>query len=132
MDNLWISPLLLLPGTALLILSTSVRFARIHEEIHHLLENPGKEKAIRRSHLLRRATLFRNALVWLYLSVCCLAAAGLLGGLTIFWPQTSFRLVTLFTIPGVLSMLAAAAILVRESVLSLDIIREHMQALENE
>ena len=33
----WATPLLLLPGVALLITSTSVRFDLVHTEIHHML-----------------------------------------------------------------------------------------------
>lgn len=30
----WITPLLLMPGVALLILSTAVRYNRLHDEVH--------------------------------------------------------------------------------------------------
>ena len=36
--GVWLSPLLLLPGAGLLIMSTSQRFNRLHDEIHHIME----------------------------------------------------------------------------------------------
>jgi len=36
--EIWLTPLLLLPGVALLIMSTSARYGQIHAELHHLIE----------------------------------------------------------------------------------------------
>jgi len=36
--GIWLSPLLLLPGAALLILSTSNRLNRLHDEVHHQID----------------------------------------------------------------------------------------------
>ena len=38
--EVWLTPLLLLPGVALLIVSTSHRFAQLHSEFHRLLDHP--------------------------------------------------------------------------------------------
>jgi hypothetical protein len=38
--ELWLTPLILLPGVALLIMSTSVRFGQVHDEFHVFLDHP--------------------------------------------------------------------------------------------
>jgi hypothetical protein len=128
--GVWLSPLLLLPGTALLVASTSSRFNRIHDEIHHLVESGLGIGPALRSRLLKRAVLFRNALVCLYLSVSLFALAALLGGMTSSWPGLSLALLVGLTCAGVVVLLAAASLLVREATLSLEILREHFATAE--
>ncbi len=42
----WLTPLVLLPGVALLVLSTSARYGQIHQEFHHLVaEKVGRSRA---------------------------------------------------------------------------------------
>lgn len=38
--EVWLTPLILLRGVALFIVSTSARFALLHAEVHRLLEHP--------------------------------------------------------------------------------------------
>lgn len=38
-SSTWITPLLLMPGVALLILSTAVRYNRLHDEVHETDEH---------------------------------------------------------------------------------------------
>ena len=33
----WLTPLVLLPGVAMLVMSTSARYGQIHQEFHHLV-----------------------------------------------------------------------------------------------
>ena len=61
--EVWLTPLILLPGVALLIISTSARFEQIHNEFHRLLEHPDDHSKIVARNLVLRSTLFRNALV---------------------------------------------------------------------
>jgi len=87
--GIWLSSLLLLPGVAMLILSTSFRLNRLHDEVHHQTEqqhSPSKEII---DHLLMRARYFRNALVLLYTSISIFAVAGIIGGLTSSWDEVS-------------------------------------------
>ncbi len=35
----WLTPLLLFPGAALLVLSTAQRYGQLHEELHHVLHH---------------------------------------------------------------------------------------------
>lgn len=80
--ELWAAPLLLLPGVGLLILSTSIRFGKLHEELQ-LRRGQGQLTAV--AHLCRRARFFHIALVSLYISVALLALSSLLGSLANRW-----------------------------------------------
>ena len=123
----WITPLLLLPGVALLIMSTSIRYGRIHDEFHHLLEHKGtlRQKPVHK--LLKRSRFFRNALVSLYLSFGLFSLASLLGGLTVQWHEVSERIVMILTCLGILIIVFASFELIRESLLSWDVIKEHSE-----
>ncbi len=46
-EIIWLAPLLILPGIALLINSTSSRYATLHEEIHHWLDGRHDEGVVR-------------------------------------------------------------------------------------
>ncbi|WP_457651566.1 DUF2721 domain-containing protein [Rhodocaloribacter sp.] len=131
LTGLWLTPLILLPGVALLILSTAFRFNRLHDEMHELLEHAGRtsEDVVRR--LMRRAFLFRNTLVALYVCVALFALASLLGVLLLEWSDAS-RWVVLGLLGAGIGCLAYAALaLIRESTLSLDIIEEHGRQLRD-
>lgn len=126
--GVWLSPLLLLPGAALLIMSTSARYARIHNEIHHLLEHSYTENTERTmEHLHQRSRLFRSSLVLLYLSVCLFATAGLLGAITSGWTDISYYLTIGLTALGIFFLSVAAFCLIRESMQSLEIIKAHIE-----
>jgi len=129
-DLLWLTPLLFLPGVALLILSTPVRYGQIHGEIHHLLES-GKDEYTKEltSQLFRRSRLFRNALITFYVCVGLLAVASILGGLLNAVGMWADILVMIMTCLGVLFMLLATIFLIRESILSLDIIKKHFDRI---
>jgi len=126
-ETLWLSPLLLLPGCGLLIMSTSSRYSRLHEELHHLMHHASDEARSLVASFRMRSRLFRNALVLMYLSVALFALAGLAGGLAI-GPGT-VALVSL-TFSGILLLLLAAAMLVAESLASHKIIEAHLKELE--
>ncbi len=131
MDSIgfWLSPLLLLPGAALLILSTSIRLNHLHDEVHHQTEqqhSPSKEII---DHLVMRARNFRNALVFLYSSISIFAVAGIIGGLTSGWDEISTVLTIGLTIIGIICITAAAIILIKESSLALRIIESHTRKL---
>ncbi|MCG8608494.1 DUF2721 domain-containing protein [bacterium] len=126
MENveMWLTPLLFLPGVALLVMSTSVRYGQIHGELHGLLDR-GNSTDVHAGQLLRRSTFFRNALVSLYLGFGLFSLASLLGGLTVKWAMASTWIVTGLTCVGILTLVFAAFELIRESLLSLRIIEEH-------
>ncbi len=46
-DTLWAAPLLLLPGVALMVLSTSTRFGLLHDEFHRVLETSRNKRDVK-------------------------------------------------------------------------------------
>ena len=129
--GIWLSPLLLLPGAGLLIMSSSQRFNRLHDEIHHLMENESNKSNRAVKHLMKRAHYFRNALVLLYSSIAIFAIAGLLGGITSGLGDVSFYITVGLTILGILFLAAASIILIKESSLSLEIMKIHLDEINS-
>lgn len=128
-SEIWITPLVMLPGVALLVMSTSIRYGQIHQEFHHFQENdvtPDEAPGM----LLRRAVLFRNALVALYVAICLLALASLGGGVASLWEGDAHIPVVGLTAAAVATVAYAAVALVRESLRSLDVIRSHCKTSE--
>ncbi len=121
--GLWLTPLILLPGVALLIMSTSLRYNHLHEADG--LSETG------RAHLMQRARFFFHALVSLYVCVGLFSLASLLGMLTAASPDLSAWIVLPLTALGVLSLTFAAVQLVRESILAHEVIEEHGRRLGN-
>ena len=123
-QELWIAPLLLIPGAALLIMSTSARYGQIHSEIHIVGDHGNRDLM---QHLFRRARWFRNALVSLYLSVAAFALSSLVTALfaclEVNYPMIIFWMICL----GVSCMVFAVFTLIRESVQSLEVIRDHVK-----
>ena len=128
--GVWLSPLLLLPGAGLLIMSTSQRFNRLHDEIHHLMEESSSKSAGTANHLMQRAQYFRNALVLLYSSIAIFAVAGLLGGITSGLGDISRYITIALTIIGIFCLAAASIILIKESTLSLEIMKIHLSEID--
>ncbi|RMF61316.1 MAG: DUF2721 domain-containing protein [Bacteroidetes bacterium] len=132
LTGLWLTPLVLLPGVALLILSTSVRLNRLHDEVHELADHPGAVSPVEVERLMRRARLYRDALVALYVCVGLFALASLLGIAGAAWSAASRWIVLGLLALGIASLLYAAAGLIRESVLSLTIITAHAEHLRRD
>jgi len=126
MMGFWLTPLLLLPGVALLLMSTSIRYGQLHDELHRM--HDGEVAGI--DELIRRAGLFRNALVSLYLSAGLLALGSLAGGLAGFWMASLNWIVQAITCVGVFCIIFGAFELVRESFLSLHVLNEHAKELK--
>jgi hypothetical protein len=130
--EVWLTPLILLPGVALLIVSTSARFGQLHSEFHRLLEHPDAHAKILSRNLVNRSRLFRDALACLYVSVGLFALGSLVGAFVdFFWPA-SVWVVGGFTILGIGCVVFAATQLVRESLICLEVIREHSREVTEE
>ena len=127
----WLTPLILLPGVALLIGSTSARFGQVHTEFHHLLDHPDAHARILSRNLLERCRLFRDALASLYTSVGLFSLGSLLGGVINLWRPGSLWFVGGLIIIGIGCVVFASVQLVRESLLCLKIIQEHNDHVEN-
>ena len=125
---LWVTPLLLLPGVGLLVMSTAARFGQIHEEIHHVLMHPelGRPMA---DHLWRRCRLFRDALVSLYVAVALFAVASLAGGVAEAVGGDGTWVTLGMTCVGILSILLGVVELIRESRLLLDVFEGHLEEI---
>jgi hypothetical protein len=80
-------------------------------------------------HLLRRANFFKNALVLLYISISIFAIAGLVGGITSELTNFSFYLTVALTIVGIFCLAAASILLIKESTLSLEIMKIHLKEI---
>lgn len=129
--EVWLTPLILLPGVALLIMSTSARFGQIHTEFHRLLDQPHAHAKIVARHLLRRSVLFRNALVSLYTGVGFFSVGSLLGGFVNYWRPGSLWVVGGLTMVGIGCVVYASVQLIRESLLCLQVIMDHTEQLES-
>lgn len=129
--EVWLTPLVLLPGVALLIVSTSARFGQLHDEFHRLLDHPGSHGKILAKHLLRRCALFRDSLVALYASVGLFAFGSLLGGVVNLWRPESLWIVGSSTMVGIGCVVYASVQLVREALICLKILVDHNNALQN-
>ena len=126
----WLTPLLLLPGVAILIASTATRASEVHAEIHRILHETSAAAKACAQHELQRARYFRNALCSLYVSVGLLTLASLVGGLLLYaWSQVSTIVEIILSIPGVLCALYATLQLAREALISSETIQAHVEEL---
>jgi hypothetical protein len=128
--ELWLTPLILLPGVALLIMSTATRFWQIHEEFHRLMEHPDDHAKIVARQLVRRSTLFRDALLCLYTSVGLFSLGSLLGGFINLWAPHLLWLVGGLTLVGITSLVVAAVQLIREALICMNIIADNSSRME--
>ena len=125
------TPLLLLPGAALMLVSTSPRYEAVHAEIHHLL-GEGEAGAHCVPHVLRRARLLRTALVFLYCACATFSASGLVAGLTMWLAGEAHLMAWALGGLGVAFLVVASVELVRESMVSLHVIEDHAKSLGSE
>jgi hypothetical protein len=129
--EVWLTPLILLPGVALLIVSTSARFGQLHTEFHRLVDRPNARGRIVGRHLLKRSVIFRNALVALYGSVGLFALGSLLGGVVNLWRPESLWVVGGLTIVGIGCIVYASVLLLWEALICLQALQEHYERLED-
>lgn len=118
--SLWVSPVVLVSGVGLLILSTSARYGQIHAELRELIHDAqdgtltGDSVEELYDHLNTRTRLLLSALFGLYLSVGFLITGSLVGALNAIW-SFSHAPVIVLTCAGILGVVYAALQLVRES-----------------
>lgn len=121
----WATPLLVLPGVGLLVMSTSARFARLHDELHHHLHmKMCSPHTVER--LMLRARLFRSTLLALYGAVAFLALSGLAGGV-----EAPVALSSTLLGFGVTLLVVASGLLMRETTLTLEVIEEEARHMEH-
>ena len=81
-------------------------------------------------HLIKRAYFFGNALVLLHTFISFFAIAGLVGGITGGLTDFSFYLTVGLTIVGIYCLALAALLLIKESTLSLEILKIHLKDID--
>lgn len=118
----WIQPLIMMPGIGLLIMSTSLRSGQLDEQLQSLAGPDGSEEQLLR-HLVSRSVRFRQALISLYVGVGLLSLGALMGGLTTPWPTASRWAVQAVSGGVILSVVFAAAVLIRESIHSAEVVQ---------
>ncbi|VAW12495.1 hypothetical protein MNBD_BACTEROID05-917 [hydrothermal vent metagenome] len=128
--EIWLTPLLLLPGVALLIISTASRFGEIQSEFHYLRDHPNSRNEIMARHLFRRSKYYRDALVSLYLSVCIFSVGSLLGGLAGFFYEQALWVVGGIILLGIFFLVFASVQLLKESHLSLKVVEDHIDQIK--
>ncbi len=128
--DLWVQPLLLIPGVGLLILSTSVRYQQIDVDLREFSLHPQLCDHMQADRLLRRARYFRDVLVSLYLAAALLAIAALIAlmvEIRVFPPSAEW--VGLGTICLAIAAIAFATVqLIREATMSMEIV-SHLVAV---
>ncbi len=125
----WVTPLLILPAVGLFLVSTASRYEAVHAEIHALLAESSPQAAACATHVSRRARLFRNAMFCLYLSACVLGTAGLIGALSQWIAGAVHWSSWVLSVAGVASLVLASLFLMRESAVSLVIVKSHTAEL---
>jgi len=128
--EVWLTPIILLPGVALLTVSTANRFGQIQAEFHRLLDHPDSRARIVARSLVVRARLYRDALASQYASVGLFALGSLLGGVINLWRPESLWLVGGLTIAGIAAIVFSAVQLLRESLLSMQVVQEQIAAIQ--
>jgi hypothetical protein len=114
----------------LLIISTSARFWQIHEEFHRLLDHPDDHAKIVSRQLMRRAALFRDALLCLYASVGLFSVGSLLGGFINLWIPEGLWIVGGIALLGIACLVFAAVQLIRESLVCMNVISDSRSRLD--
>ncbi|MFA6109238.1 MAG: DUF2721 domain-containing protein [Candidatus Latescibacterota bacterium] len=122
-NALWLIPLILLPGVGLLVMSTSSRCAQVQAESAGIARDPAGSR-IESELLRRRSGLCRDILISLYVGVGLLACAVLVGGLASQWLQPYAWLAVVLTGAAVASLVYAVFLLIRESLLAMDLVEE--------
>jgi hypothetical protein len=118
--SLWVSPVVLVSGVGLLILSTSARYGQLHAELRELIRDThdgpfgGESAEVLYGHLRTRTRLLLSALFGLYLSVGLLVTGSLVGVLSAIWSFSHAPVIAL-TCAGILGVVYAAIQLIRES-----------------
>lgn len=119
-------PLTYIPGVGLLIMSTSQRYIDVNKLIRSLSPEECRIKTERYSQELRRAHLFRNSLIGLYLSVAFFSVGSLVAFLMNSWGVRGANAVLeTGTILGVAAIVFAMFKLIIESILTLGILKRH-------
>jgi hypothetical protein len=125
--TLWLIPLTLIPGIAILIISTSLRNNQARSEILKLIaEKKDSERKSRTIDNLKRQLYFRNAFISFYISIVLLVLASILG--TLPNTITNLNLLTMILIClAALCLVYASIQLISESLIATRLIKESVE-----
>lgn len=131
--DLWLTPVTLLPGVALLLISTVARSGQIEMEVQRMMDKKNDTSLI--DSVLNRSTLVRNAIVSLYISIAIFALASLLGGLAVIganWTELALWIVVSLTGIGILVLFAGTYYLIRESTIRHEMVQQRCRRFSSE
>jgi uncharacterized membrane protein len=130
-STMWLIPLSLIPGIAILIISTSLKNNQARSEIFQLImENKDSERKSRMINNLKRHLYFRNAFISFYISIVLLVLASLIGTLTN--KITNLNLLTLILIClAALCVVYASIQLILESLIATHVVKESVGDVRN-
>ncbi len=125
--TLWLIPLTLIPGIAILLVSTSLRNNQARSEILKLIaEKKDSERKSRTIDNLKRQLYFRNAFISFYISIVFLVLASILG--TLPNTITNLNLLTMILIClAALCLVYASIQLISESLIATRVIKESVE-----
>ena len=126
MEN-WYLPITLVPGLGLLILSTSNLMVTLSNELSGLIKEHSKDESI----ILRKLAqlkILNRAMVFFYISVACLAIAGLIGSLQLSFIKNS---TTYISIIGIFIMILGLLSLIKYSYTTVNIRQDQFKTTTN-
>ena len=126
MEN-WYLPITLVPGIGLLILSTSNLMVTLSNELNGFINGKSKDESIISRKLVQLKTLNR-AMVFFYISVACLAIAGLIGGLQLRVIKNS---ATYISVIGIVIMILGLFFLIKYSYRAVSIRQDQFKTTFN-
>ena len=121
--DLWLAPLILLPGIGLLILSTAARFGQLQSQLIQLNRRPSPESNRLGHSLYKRGRCFRKALSGFYLSGVAFTLSSTINGLNTILPfEVPLGGIIAVSFVGFAALLIGSGYLVRESFTSVDVV----------
>ncbi len=130
-NTIWLIPLSLIPGIAILIVSTSLKYNQARKEIFKLItEKKDSERKSRMINNLKRHLYFRNAFISFYISIVFLVLASLIG--TLADKITNLKLLTMILIClAALCVVYSAIQLILESLIATRVVKESVEDVKN-
>ena len=121
--DLWLAPLLLLPGIGLLLMSTAARFGHLQGQIIQLTDDDTLVTVELAQSLRFRGHLFRAALLTLYISTAAFILASTVNGINGLLPvHVPIEAIVIVTVAGFVAMFIALTTLFVESFSAGDIL----------
>lgn len=121
--GLWLTPLNFIAGISLLVISTSARYNIVKARLMEYMQGDNPCRIHVNGHL-QRATLLKNSLVFLYLSVLFLISTSLITSI-MHEHVLLFKVLLCFSVA---SIFIAVVMLIRESLISMEAVNNQLKA----